>query len=175
MRYYDPNCGRFVNQDPIKLFGGEHLYGFAPNAQMWVDPLGLNVKTGEGRVHITYIGTKKCRKNGKNVILTYIGYASKEIKNGKVPSVEEILKHRYPDFQAAGFTDKPQVVYCGKNKAGKHTARGLEQHLFEKRGGLAQTCNQQNPVGKNNRNRDSYKLAASKVQDSIGKCKEVSC
>ena len=41
MRYYDPNCGRFVNQDPIKLFGGEHLYRFALNAQSWFDPLGL--------------------------------------------------------------------------------------------------------------------------------------
>ena len=41
-RYYDPNSGRFVNQDPIGLAGGEHLYWFAPNATGWVDPLGLN-------------------------------------------------------------------------------------------------------------------------------------
>ena len=41
LRYYDPNCGRFVNQDPIKLLGGEHLYSFAPNSQIWVDPLGF--------------------------------------------------------------------------------------------------------------------------------------
>ena len=40
-RYYDPNAGRFVNQDPIGLLGGENLYAFAPNAQGWVDPLGL--------------------------------------------------------------------------------------------------------------------------------------
>ena len=41
MRYYDPNSGRFVNQDPIGLLGGEHLYAFAPNAMGWVDVLGL--------------------------------------------------------------------------------------------------------------------------------------
>ena len=152
-----------------------HFYAFGPNALVWTDPLGLDVKTGEGRAHITYIGTKKCRKNGKDVILTYIGYASKEIKNGKVPTVSEILKHRYPDWQAAGFIDIPEVVYCGKNKEGKHTARGLEQHLFEGEGGLTKTCNKQNPVGKNNRNKDNYKKAAGKVQNSIGKCKEVSC
>ena len=40
-RYYDPNAGRFINQDPIGLLGGENLYAFAPNAQGWVDPLGL--------------------------------------------------------------------------------------------------------------------------------------
>ena len=40
-RYYEPDAGRFVNQDPIGLLGGENLYAFAPNAQGWVDPLGL--------------------------------------------------------------------------------------------------------------------------------------
>ena len=41
-RYYDPHSGRFVTQDPIGLWGGENLYAFAPNAQGWVDPLGLD-------------------------------------------------------------------------------------------------------------------------------------
>ncbi|MGN6837712.1 RHS repeat-associated core domain-containing protein, partial [Neisseria sp. P0022.S010] len=41
MRYYEPEVGRFVNQDPIGLLGGDNLYQFAPNAQAWVDPLGL--------------------------------------------------------------------------------------------------------------------------------------
>ena len=40
MRYYEPEAGRFVNQDPIGLLGGENLYAFAPSTQAWVDPLG---------------------------------------------------------------------------------------------------------------------------------------
>ncbi|WP_455009168.1 RHS repeat-associated core domain-containing protein, partial [Neisseria sicca] len=42
MRYYEPEAGRFVNQDPIGLLGGENLYWFAPNTQSWVDWLGLH-------------------------------------------------------------------------------------------------------------------------------------
>ena len=42
MRYYEPEAGRFVNQDPIGLLGGDNLYWFAPNAQTWIDILGLN-------------------------------------------------------------------------------------------------------------------------------------
>ena len=41
-RYYEPDAGRFVNQDPIGLLGGENLYAFAANVQAWIDPLGLS-------------------------------------------------------------------------------------------------------------------------------------
>ena len=41
MRYYEPEAGRFVNQDPIRLLGGDNLYQFAPNVQDWVDVFGL--------------------------------------------------------------------------------------------------------------------------------------
>ena len=45
-RYYEPDTGRFVNQDPIGLEGGENLYAFAPNTGSWVDPVGLFGFTG---------------------------------------------------------------------------------------------------------------------------------
>ena len=40
-RYYDPDIGRFINQDPIELDGGNNLYQYAPNPLNWLDPLGL--------------------------------------------------------------------------------------------------------------------------------------
>ena len=40
-RYYEPDAGWFVNQDPIGLEGGFNVYQFALNAQDWIDPLGL--------------------------------------------------------------------------------------------------------------------------------------
>ncbi|OCG64072.1 RHS repeat-associated core domain-containing protein [Gilliamella sp. GillExp13] len=40
-RYYDPNCGRFTQPDPIGLAGGINLYQYAPNTLTWVDPWGL--------------------------------------------------------------------------------------------------------------------------------------
>ncbi|WP_444817138.1 RHS repeat-associated core domain-containing protein [Streptococcus sp. HJ1] len=33
MSYYEPDAGRFVNQDPIGLSGRDNLYQFVPNAQ----------------------------------------------------------------------------------------------------------------------------------------------
>ena len=41
-RYYDPEIGRFTQQDSIKLLGGESLYRFANNVQTWTDVFGLS-------------------------------------------------------------------------------------------------------------------------------------
>jgi RHS repeat-associated protein len=39
-RYYDPDAGRFISQDPIGLRGGLNLYQYAPDPVAWVDPWG---------------------------------------------------------------------------------------------------------------------------------------
>lgn len=43
-RYYDPTYGRFINQDPIGLAGGDNNYQYASNPVSWIDPLGLSCK-----------------------------------------------------------------------------------------------------------------------------------
>ena len=43
-RYYDPNAGSYISQDPIGLAGGNPtLYGYAQDTNGWIDPLGLDV------------------------------------------------------------------------------------------------------------------------------------
>ncbi|WP_085656308.1 RHS repeat-associated core domain-containing protein [Pseudomonas sp. B11(2017)] len=41
-RYYDPETGRYLTPDPVKLAGGLNQYRYVPNPTGWVDPLGLN-------------------------------------------------------------------------------------------------------------------------------------
>ena len=43
-RYYDPQSGRFVNQDPIGLNGGPNCYQYVPSPTGWIDPFGLSCK-----------------------------------------------------------------------------------------------------------------------------------
>jgi RHS repeat-associated protein len=45
-RYYNPNTGQFITQDPIGLLGGVNNYQYAPNPIQWIDPLGLKCKEG---------------------------------------------------------------------------------------------------------------------------------
>jgi len=43
-RFYDPDAGRYINQDPIGLMGGLNAYQYTPNPIGYVDPLGLSSK-----------------------------------------------------------------------------------------------------------------------------------
>lgn len=40
-RYYDPEAGQYVSQDPIGLKGGIKLYSYVSNPGAWVDVFGL--------------------------------------------------------------------------------------------------------------------------------------
>ena len=44
-RYYSPEEGMYINQDPIKLNGGYLLYGYVYDTNNWIDPIGLNSTT----------------------------------------------------------------------------------------------------------------------------------
>jgi RHS repeat-associated protein len=38
-RYYDPDVGRYISQDPIGLLGGTNVYAYAENSTAGADPL----------------------------------------------------------------------------------------------------------------------------------------
>jgi RHS repeat-associated protein len=48
-RYYDPNSGQYLSQDPIGLAGGMRTQAYVADPVHWVDPLGLQA-TGTGGV-----------------------------------------------------------------------------------------------------------------------------
>ncbi|WP_455827938.1 RHS repeat-associated core domain-containing protein, partial [Pseudomonas kilonensis] len=43
-RYYNPDIGRYLTPDPVKLAGGINAYQYVPNPTGWVDPLGLSTE-----------------------------------------------------------------------------------------------------------------------------------
>ncbi|UOG74198.1 DUF6531 domain-containing protein [Hymenobacter tibetensis] len=61
-RYYDPESGNYISQDPIRIFGGASLYAYVPDPTSWLDEWGLactrqkprldNGNTKEGWQHI---------------------------------------------------------------------------------------------------------------------------
>ena len=87
MRYYEPEVGRFVNQDPIGLLGGSNLYRFAPNAQGWTDPSGFIamalVFLPEIGAALTALGQAALTAIGIGAVLSLSGDTSKEKSQAK--------------------------------------------------------------------------------------------
>jgi RHS repeat-associated protein len=46
-RYYDPQAGEYVSEDPIRLAGGLNLYGYVRDPCIWVDPFGLSCTSAD--------------------------------------------------------------------------------------------------------------------------------
>ncbi|MEX3746001.1 MULTISPECIES: hypothetical protein [Lysinibacillus] len=134
------------------------MYGYVGDPNVWIDPFGLNVKTGAGRTHVTYQGVK----NG----LPYTGYASAPSHLNLKP--DEIIAYRYGNnFDNFGGVP-PKHVYVGEGVSGKQTERGLEQRLYEADveaagGDKTKVANKQNPVGAGNQKRKKYLNAADKI------------
>ena len=88
MRYYEPEAGWFVNQDPIGLWCGENLYSFAPNANVWVDPLGLSVQSESAQHGIAkateYLKSKGFKILSDEVIIKVLDRTGKKWKKGRI-------------------------------------------------------------------------------------------
>ena len=87
MRYYEPEAGRFVNQDPIGLLGGSNLYRFAPNAQGWTDLSGFIamalVFLPEIGAALTALGQAALTAIGIGAVLSLSGDTSKQKSQAK--------------------------------------------------------------------------------------------
>ena len=96
-RYYAPEIGRFVSQDPIGLRGGTNLFEYAPNPILWVDPLGLSSFSCN---KLTVCGCKEILKS-ENVII------------GKHGDMKKIggLKDSHHIYQDAAVRNIPNYKY----------------------------------------------------------------
>jgi RHS repeat-associated protein len=78
-RYYDPDSGNYISQDPIGLDGGIALYTYVHDTNNWIDEFGL-AKQGIHPVapdyetkglHGTFDGVELSIRPGKNSEISY--------------------------------------------------------------------------------------------------------
>ena len=101
-RYYDPQQGNYITQDPIGLAGGNPtLYGYVKDPNTWIDPLGLSCETAGKAIIHKYDGDPENR----------FGHFSIEIHhNGKVMHTHQVITAR--DYSTTTI-----VPYSGEKAA----------------------------------------------------------
>ena len=124
MRYYEAGTGRFINQDPIGLLGGENLYQFAPNAAMWLDPWGLAKRSKKGEIFTDSKGLSLEVRNPQDLshmsesTLRYMAEegVSGTTKGGRVKGSEPIILHHQKQNPEGPIIELPKSKHDLGNK-----------------------------------------------------------
>jgi RHS repeat-associated protein len=98
-RYYSPEEGMYLSQDPIRLEGGNKLYGYVDDPNAWVDILGL---AGTGGAYMFGF------ENGK----MYIG-------KGETGRMGDSIAARTKQVGNSPLIGKAHVSTGGNNELGK--------------------------------------------------------
>ncbi|MFK3658995.1 RHS repeat-associated core domain-containing protein [Scandinavium sp. NPDC088450] len=64
-RYYDPQLGRYITQDPIGLRGGWNAYGYPLDPVIYMDPEGLDKRIFDTKDSAAIQALRAC--NGKSI------------------------------------------------------------------------------------------------------------
>ena len=178
MRYYEPEAGRFVNQDPIGLLGGDNLYAFAPSTQAWVDPLGLanlfDIGTYGSLNSSTHVGDGlQAHELIRHEALVQNGYTTKNNRLSQNPAIALDLDHhtRGPakDTRGIGGTHYHEAEirrsHYGLGRNQMHT--DLHREIDIAQGGLRKTGT---PKAQRKRLRKEAKKFLRKLKKTGKKC-----
>ncbi|SEU11818.1 RHS repeat-associated core domain-containing protein, partial [Pseudomonas graminis] len=137
-RYYDPEVGQFITQDPIGLAGGYNLYRYAPNPNIWIDPWGWAFKG------VDFTGSPDLfpvTGNQKNIVtITMQGSRTRDFTQAykeagiKVSAADDYTWHHVDDFDPKTGKTTMQLVKTSAHEATFPHGGSVSQ--FEKHFGL---------------------------------------
>ncbi|MDH0893369.1 MULTISPECIES: RHS repeat-associated core domain-containing protein [unclassified Pseudomonas] len=135
-RYYDPDCGRFLSQDPIGLLGGLNNYQYAPNPVVWIDPLGLCKCPGDstaGGIKIESGAVPDSNEIRAGQGLSDIGY---DVTHQATASAKGVQGQRTADLYVNGIGSVD--VYTPQNISPNSIVRAIEKKANQAGGVLVQ-------------------------------------
>lgn len=108
-RYYDPDIGRFVSQDPIGLSGGNNLYQYAANPSGWIDPFRLNL------CKISKTIQENAQQDKIRYAKDYHGRLSKQLESDILANSERV--YQSPNANFTFYKDGNVVITRGRGSA----------------------------------------------------------
>jgi RHS repeat-associated protein len=134
-RYYDPNMGRYITQDPIGLYGGVNLYGYVNNPMQMTDPMGLAADINWfPKTDPLYQSAQNVIPSADNIIMGGHGSSTGIQKvSGPVKKCEEIVKEikKLPKYKTA---KKITLLSCQTGKGAADEEEPVAQCIARKTG-----------------------------------------
>nr|WP_218057864.1 RHS repeat-associated core domain-containing protein [Gilliamella apicola] len=125
-RYYHPETGIYISQDPIKLAGNNpNFYAYVHDSNAWVDPFGLDLH------HIIPNQIfKEFRKNFKNVSGYIQNVSKKAIDVSNLIDLPKPFHGNHPAYSDYVRKKVQQLVDTGKLDL--QNIKKLQDHLIDK-------------------------------------------
>ncbi|MFK7786083.1 MAG: RHS repeat-associated core domain-containing protein [Crocinitomicaceae bacterium] len=108
-RYYSPEEGCYISQDPIGLHGGDNFYAYVLDTNLWVDPFGLNalqdlatdahnsLPENSRGYSTTAVGADA---SGKLYVSSSSPYVPRQVKDWAAENGVEVVQSRRPNVHA---------------------------------------------------------------------------
>ena len=133
-RYYDPEVGHFITQDPIGLLGGDNLYAYASNTNGWVDPWGWvcnrpgGYKAGDVDTH----GNLSPGVNGAS--------GHKNVFDDQRVQSHHFIQDAWAKMNKAGYsTNKAQAILLKSSSGESHATLSALQAVRRRAGGFEES------------------------------------
>ena len=134
-RYYSPETGAYISQDPIGLAGGNPtLYGYVKDSNWWVDVFGLSRRGNAAtRAHIEVVKDKFMEDNPK---AKHIGGGTNksgiQVKETYIPPTNKIHKSTKGGAYADLTFEMPdgKIVHINTVDKGNYNGSGMTEREY---------------------------------------------
>lgn len=133
-RYYDPQLGGYISQDPIKLKGGLNIYNYVHDSNLWIDIFGLNRRGNQATIdHI-----EEVKESFLNDNPGYLHKGGGKYPDGKqMPEIYIRSSHPIPKSTKGGsYADltfespNGQIVHINTVDRGKYNNSGMTKREY---------------------------------------------
>jgi len=133
-RYYSPESGTYISQDPIRLEGGYSFYSYVHDSNIFIDPLGWievirTMSEGEANLTASNKGLVRGQNNSRGAKWVSVGqdYDTAKASKHKVvfdmdDSVDDFLKSDNLDYEdmVGGEKNNTRKILTKSNEKGAY-------------------------------------------------------
>ena len=140
-RYYSPDTGTYISQDPISIDGGLNVYAYVHDTNFWIDPFGLTgiiyLRT-DPETGAEYIGKSKSQKAYKRRQSSHNSKLRKDLNQKGNRDIKYDFSEPHTDIVGKdnlAFTEETEIRKRGGIDALENKISAMNDTKYKEMGG----------------------------------------